>query len=69
MTDIKKEIYRPIGAAVIIILAFYAIEIPMVLLNVFPHTLLSLGRGIHHSLRHTGIRPVPFHIQSLSDSP
>ena len=36
MTDVKKEIFHPIRAAVILFLVFYAIEIPMVLLNVFP---------------------------------
>lgn len=37
MKDIKKEICRPIWAAVILFLAFYAIEIPMVLFNIFPN--------------------------------
>ena len=36
MTEVKKEINYPIMAAVILSLVFYAIEIPMVLLNVFP---------------------------------
>ena len=36
MPDVKKEIIRPIRAAVILFLVFYAIEIPMVLFNVFP---------------------------------
>ena len=35
MTDVKKEIYHPIWAAVILFLVFYAIEIPMVLFDVF----------------------------------
>ncbi len=37
MNDIKKEIIRPIVAAVILFLVFYAIEIPMVLFNIFPN--------------------------------
>jgi hypothetical protein len=37
MKDIKKEICRPIWAAVILFLVFYAIEIPMVLFNIFPN--------------------------------
>ena len=36
MTDVKKEIFHPIRAAIILFFVFYAIEIPMVLLNVFP---------------------------------
>lgn len=36
MTDVKKEIFHPIRAAVILSLLFYAIEIPMVFLNIFP---------------------------------
>ncbi len=35
-SDEKKEIIHPIIAAVFLFLAFYAIEIPMVLLDVFP---------------------------------
>ncbi len=35
MTEVKKEIIYPIRAAVILMSVFYAIEIPMVLLNVF----------------------------------
>ena len=37
MTDVRNEIYRPIRAAIILLLAFYAIEIPIVLANVFPN--------------------------------
>ena len=37
MKDIKKEICRPIWAAVILFLVFYVIEIPMVLFNIFPN--------------------------------
>lgn len=36
MTAAKKEIIKPIIAAVIVFLVFYAIEIPVVLLDVFP---------------------------------
>ena len=36
MTDVKKEILHPIRAAVILFLVFYAIELPVVLLDVFP---------------------------------
>ena len=36
MTDIKKEIYRPIGAAVIIILAIRKIKIPDIFLYLLP---------------------------------
>lgn len=37
MTDVKKDIISPIRAAIILFLVFYAIEIPMVLLNIFPN--------------------------------
>ncbi len=36
MTEVKKEIIHPIRSALILMLVFYAIEIPMVLFNVFP---------------------------------
>ena len=36
MTAVKKEIIKPIIAAVILSLGFYVIEIPIVLLDVFP---------------------------------
>ena len=36
MTEEKKEIIHPIRAAIILFLAFYVIEIPMVLFDIFP---------------------------------
>ncbi len=46
MNEVKKEIYKPILIAAIIVLIYYAIEIPMVLLDIFPNQYVMFGVDI-----------------------